>query len=171
MLPGIGIFGIEESNSILIKKFQENSFRIYGICGPDISKLTPIANNFNIEIVTSKVEDLLLHTAINLIVFVKYIPNFADHVCKALTVAGKHVICCSGFAVSAKQGQDMYEASLKYPTLLSLIENPLRFSTNFSVAKSLMAKKAIGQVYINNFLPSFYTLIPLLKRLLYFQTI
>ncbi|KAF0991743.1 hypothetical protein HZS_6481 [Henneguya salminicola] len=152
MLPGIGIFGIEESNSILIKKFQENSFRIYGICGPDISKLTPIANNFNIEIVTSKVEDLLLHTAINLIVFVKYIPNFADHVCKALTVAGKHVICCSGFAVSAKQGQDM-------------------FSTNFSVAKSLMAKKAIGQVYINNFLPSFYTLIPLLKRLLYFQTI
>ncbi|KAF1741969.1 hypothetical protein MXB_4881 [Myxobolus squamalis] len=146
MFPGVGIVGIDDSSTRYIKKFQENCFKINGICGPNTLDLRRVAEDFEINFVTSKVEDLLVHNEINLIVFMPIASNMAEHVCKALTVAGKHVICCQKFAGSSKYAQEMYEASLKYPTLLSVIENPIRFSKNFIAAKNLLLKNTIGQV-------------------------
>lgn len=148
VLPGVGIVGIDDLNGSFISKLNENDFKVHGICGFDDETIKKLGKTYEINLITQKIEDLMINPDINLIIYIKIRGNFSENICKSLAVAGKHVICVYLLSASQKHALELYEASLKYPILLSAIINPFRYAKNFIALKNLIQRKVIGDVFL-----------------------
>ena len=147
MLPSVGIFGTDCQAQIIISLFKAAGFPVTAICGPTMHSAKTMADELKVAFHTCKIQELLLHTNVD-IVCVSGTPHQYSDVCtKALSI-GKHVFSCAPAGLTIKDANDMLKAAQYYPKLLSVLNHPLRFLTAYSEAKRLIKDGRCGEILL-----------------------
>lgn len=127
MLPGVGVFGTENTARILVPILRESGFSIEALWGRTIAETEALALDLKIENFTTKIDDVLLRKNVDL-VFVLCPPHLHSQISVKALGIGKHVILCSGnVGLSQADALKMTRASLYYPSLIALTSHTLRF--------------------------------------------
>ena len=147
MLPSVGVFGTDYQAQILIALFKAAGFPVTAICGATHDSAKALANELKVTFYTSKIQELLLHSEVDIVCVAGTPHQYAEVCTKALSI-GKHVFSSAPAGLTLQDANDMLLKAQYYPKLLSVLNHPLRFLTAYSEAKKLIKDGKIGDVLI-----------------------
>ena len=91
-LPGVGVFGSSTTARWMVRKLQDQGFRVEAIWCRVFSEAETVASTLNIPFFTSRVDDVLLRKDVGLVVIVCP-PNLHSQIAVKALGIGKHVLC------------------------------------------------------------------------------
>lgn len=147
MLPSVGVFGTDYQAQILIALFKAAGFPVTAICGATHDSAKSLANELKVTFYTSKIQDFLLHSDVDIVCVAGTPHQYAEVCTKALSI-GKHVFSSAPAGLTLKDANDMLAKAQYFPKLLSVLNHPLRFLTAYAEAKKLIKEGEIGEVMI-----------------------
>jgi predicted dehydrogenase len=157
-LPGIGIFGTNESVKVLVPILREKGFEIQAIWGKSQNEAEKFANELKISFYTSKIDEVLLCKNVDLI-FILCQPFLHQQISVKALGIGKHVFCERPCGISVGDCQKMFRASEYYPSLIALVNHSLRFLPAFVHMKKALNDNLIGQISVMDITIKFSSLI------------
>ncbi|KAG5671690.1 hypothetical protein PVAND_001875 [Polypedilum vanderplanki] len=144
---GIGIFGCNEITRVLAPMLCEKGFMLKAIWDKNKEEAQKFANELKIPYFTDKIDDVLLKKDV-IFSFVLCQPYFHSHVVVKSLGIGKHVFIVSPVGLKIDDAMKMVNAANYYPSLITLVNNPLRFLPTFTNMKKLIEEKRIGKLLL-----------------------
>lgn len=146
-LPSIGIIGTGFASRLLVPILRSVGFTVSVAWGNNEVKVKQMSESLNIPFYTTKIDELLLRSEVDLVcVFCP--PHLrADVTEKALRI-GKNVVCEIPAGLDRLDAQRMVEASQYYPKLLSLMGHQLRFLPAFVKMKEMITDGFCGNLTV-----------------------
>ena len=146
-LPSIGIIGTGYTSRLLVPILRSVGFTVSAAWGNNAVKVKEMAESLNIPFYTTKIDELLLRSEVD-VVFVFCPPHQrADVTVKAFWI-GKNVVCEIPAGLDKLDAQRMVDASQYYPKLLSLMGHQLRYLPAFVKMKEMIANGFCGNITI-----------------------
>ncbi|XP_030384276.1 glucose-fructose oxidoreductase domain-containing protein 1 [Scaptodrosophila lebanonensis] len=145
MLPGVGVFGTGEIANVLIPLLREKGFDVRAVWGRTIKEAKETATVQNVPFHTNVIDEMLLHKDVDLVFIVCQPFLHAEISVKALGI-GKHVVCDKPAGLHQVDALKMVRASQYYPSLISLINHPLRFLPAFTHMRRCLQEELIGPI-------------------------
>ncbi|XP_041376318.1 glucose-fructose oxidoreductase domain-containing protein 1-like [Gigantopelta aegis] len=137
MLPGVGVFGSTSLIRCIVPILKACGFKVIAIWSSTEEDAKELAKDLGIPLSTSKVDEVLLHKDVDLVVL-SCSPHIQSPIAvKALNI-GKHVLCGMPAGSGEKSAHKMVNAARYYPRLMSLICHGLRFLPVISKMKKLI---------------------------------
>ncbi|EDW85317.1 uncharacterized protein Dwil_GK18466 [Drosophila willistoni] len=143
MLPGVGVFGTGEIANVLVPLLREKGFEVRAIWGRTLKEAKETAQSQNVSFHTNVIDDVLLRKDVDLVFIVCQPFLHAEISVKALGI-GKHVVCDKPAGLHQQDALKMVRASQYYPTLISLVNHPLRFLPAFTHMRRCLQEDFIG---------------------------
>ncbi|EDW05072.1 GH25259 [Drosophila grimshawi] len=143
MLPGVGVFGTGEIANVLVPLLREKSFEVKAIWGRTLREAKETANALGVTFYTNVIDEVLLRKDVDLVFIVCQPFLHAEISVKALGI-GKHVVCDKPAGLHQIDSMKMVRASQYYPTLISLVNHPLRFLPAFTQMRRCLQDELIG---------------------------
>ncbi|ALC40032.1 CG17712 [Drosophila busckii] len=143
MLPGVGVFGTGEIANVLVPLLREKGFEVRAIWGRTLKEAKETATAQNVGFHTNVIDDVLLRKDVDLVFIVCQPFLHAEISVKALGI-GKHVVCDKPAGLHQIDALKMVRASQYYPTLISLVNHPLRFLPAFQQMRRCLQEELIG---------------------------
>ncbi|XP_030556575.1 glucose-fructose oxidoreductase domain-containing protein 1 [Drosophila novamexicana] len=143
MLPGVGVFGTGEIANVLVPLLREKGFEVKAIWGRTLREAKETANAQNVAFYTNVIDEVLLRKDVDLVFIVCQPFLHAEISVKALGI-GKHVVCDKPAGLHQADSMKMVRASQYYPTLISLVNHPLRFLPAFTQMRRCLQEGVIG---------------------------
>ncbi|BFF95967.1 glucose-fructose oxidoreductase domain-containing protein 1 [Drosophila madeirensis] len=143
MLPGVGVFGTGEIANVLVPLLREKGFEVRAIWGRTLKEAKETATAQNVSFHTNVIDDVLLRKDVDLVFIVCQPFLHAEISVKALGI-GKHVVCDKPAGLHQQDALKMVRASQYYPTLISLVNHPLRFLPAFTHMRRCLQEELIG---------------------------
>ena len=91
-LPGVGVFGSNTTARWMVRKLQDQGFRVEAIWCRVFSEAETVATSLSIPFFTSRVDDVLLRKDVGLVVILCP-PNLHSQIAVKALGIGKHVLC------------------------------------------------------------------------------
>ncbi|EDV57376.1 glucose-fructose oxidoreductase domain-containing protein 1 [Drosophila erecta] len=145
MLPGVGVFGTGEIANVLVPLLREKGFDVRAIWGRTLKEAKETATTQNVQFHTNVIDDVLLRKDVDLVFIVCQPFLHAEISVKALGI-GKHVVCDKPAGLHQQDALKMVRASQYYPTLISLVNHPLRFLPAFTHMRRCLQEELIGSI-------------------------
>ena len=123
-LPGVGVFGSNTTARWMVRKLQDQGFRVEAIWCRVFSEAETVATALNIPFFTSRVDDVLLRKDVGLVVILCP-PNLHSQIAVKALGIGKHVLC--GIPGSLNQAEFLRMVQVS-PSPLALLTRT-QFST------------------------------------------
>ena len=147
MLPGVGVFGSTSLIRCIVPILKACGFKVIAIWSTTEEEAKELAKNLGISLSTSKVDEVLLHRDVDLVVLSCSPHIQAPIAVKALNI-GKHVLCGVPAGPGEKSAIKMVNAARYYPRLMSLICHGLRFLPVISKMKQLIQEEYVGDITV-----------------------
>lgn len=146
-LPSIGMIGTGYTSRLLVPALRSAGFAVSAAWGNNEVKVKEMAEALNIPFYTTKIDELLLRSDVDLVcVFCP--PHLrADVAVKALLI-GKNVVCEMPAGLDRLDAQRMVDASQYYSKLLSLMGHELRYLPAFVKMKEMITDGFCGEITI-----------------------
>ncbi|XP_002002232.2 glucose-fructose oxidoreductase domain-containing protein 1 [Drosophila mojavensis] len=145
MLPGVGVFGTGEIANVLVPLLREKGFEVKAIWGRTLREAKETANAQNVAFYTNVIDEVLLRKDVDLVFIVCQPFLHAEISVKALGI-GKHVVCDKPAGLHQTDSMKMVRAAQYYPTLISLVNHPLRFLPAFTQMRRCLQDGLIGSL-------------------------
>ncbi|TDG45127.1 hypothetical protein AWZ03_008465 [Drosophila navojoa] len=145
MLPGVGVFGTGEIANVLVPLLREKGFEVKAIWGRTLREAKETANAQNVAFYTNVIDEVLLRKDVDLVFIVCQPFLHAEISVKALGI-GKHVVCDKPAGLHQSDSMKMVRAAQYYPTLISLVNHPLRFLPAFTQMRRCLQDGLIGSL-------------------------
>ncbi|XP_023166226.2 glucose-fructose oxidoreductase domain-containing protein 1 [Drosophila hydei] len=145
MLPGVGVFGTGEIANVLVPLLREKGFEVKAIWGRTLREAKETANAQNVTFYTNVIDEVLLRKDVDLVFIVCQPFLHAEISVKALGI-GKHVVCDKPAGLHQTDSMKMVRAAQYYPTLISLVNHPLRFLPAFTQMRRCLQDGLIGSL-------------------------
>ncbi|XP_017857723.1 PREDICTED: glucose-fructose oxidoreductase domain-containing protein 1 [Drosophila arizonae] len=145
MLPGVGVFGTGEIANVLVPLLREKGFEVKAIWGRTLREAKETANAQNVSFYTNVIDEVLLRKDVDLVFIVCQPFLHAEISVKALGI-GKHVVCDKPAGLHQTDSMKMVRAAQYYPTLISLVNHPLRFLPAFTQMRRCLQDGLIGSL-------------------------
>lgn len=123
--------------------FAQLGFQVISLWGHTLQKAQSVAAEQGVPFSTDKVDRMILHGAVDLIVISTPPQTHAEIAVKAVS-AGKHVICTNPMALNVSQASKMLSTAAYYPKLLNVLDGGLRFLPAFQHLRMALASGAYG---------------------------
>ncbi|KAM8715687.1 hypothetical protein ACLKA7_002694 [Drosophila subpalustris] len=143
MLPGVGVFGTGEIANVLVPLLREKGFEVRAIWGRTLKEAKETSSAQNVAFHTNVIDEVLLRKDVDLVFIVCQPFLHAEISVKALGI-GKHVVCDKPAGLHQMDAMKMVRASQYYPTLISLVNHPLRFLPAFTQMRRCLQDELIG---------------------------
>src|SRR5438874_303278 len=127
MLPGVGIFGCGSFVRVLVPCFRSKGFKVEAIWGFQEDQVECIAKELDIPFWTTEIDHVLLMPTVQLVT-IACPPHLHEQIATKACGIGKHVLCDWPPANSNVQMTSMLRAAQNYPSLITLLCFPYRFS-------------------------------------------
>lgn len=141
----VGVIGCGSIGKIHIKNLKAVGAEVVAACDIDEAELRYVKSNFGVEHVYTDYRDMIARSDLDAVVVAT--PNYLHH---RMTVdalkEGKHVLCEKPPAITAREVEEMYEASRRYGRSL-LIGLTLRFRADSRALKSYVEEVGVGAPY------------------------
>ncbi|XP_062506762.1 glucose-fructose oxidoreductase domain-containing protein 2-like [Corticium candelabrum] len=147
MLPRIGVFGTNSMAKLLVTIYQKAGFEVTSICGRTAEKAGSVADELKIPFSTTKLDEILLRSDVDLVVVIAPPTLHAEISVKALNV-GKHVITQNPPGLNFSDAEKMVTAARYYPTLLSALDNRLRFLPAVLKMREMVEDGYCGEIFL-----------------------
>lgn len=148
MLPRIGVFGTNYVARAFVPVYRKAGFEVTAICGRTVEKTTLVADELRIPFSTTSLDEILLRSDVDLVVVIAPPDMHAEISVKALNV-GKHVITQNPPGLCFSDAEKMVTAARYYPTLLSALDNRLRFLPAFVRMRELVEEGYCGDIFLS----------------------
>ena len=142
-LPGIGVFGTGLSTSILVPHLRQVGFQMVAVWGKTLGEAEECAKELSIPFATNRIDDVLLHKAVDLILVLSPPALHSQIAVKALGI-GKHVVVQSPAGISQNETLRKVQAAQYYPSLISVVAYGLRFLPAFKILKKAISDDLLG---------------------------
>ena len=147
MLPSVGVFGGDSSAKVTISICRSVGFTVSGVWASTREKAKNLSSLMDIPFYTSRLDELLLHSDVDIVCVCGSPHQFAEVAVKALSI-GKHVFCSAPAGLNLRDAEKMVSAAEYYPQLLSLMSHPLRFLKCFIQARDHIADGYCGDLLV-----------------------
>lgn len=142
-LPGIGLFGTGPAARVLVPYLRQEGFQVEAVWGLTQSEADEAALRLNIGFSTNKIDDVLLHKDVGLVMILCVPAHHSEVAVKALGI-GKHVYVQPPASISQNETLRMVQASAYYPSLISGVGHGLRFLPAFVRMKAMVQEGYLG---------------------------
>lgn len=146
-LPSIGIIGTGYASRLLVPILRSVGFTVSAAWGNNAVKVKQMSESLSIPFHTTKIDELLLHSEVDLVCVFCPPHVRADVTVKALSI-GKNVVCEIPAGLDKLDAQRMVDASQYYPKLLSLMGHQLRYLPAFVKMREMIADGFCGNITI-----------------------
>jgi len=143
-LPGVGVFGTNQSARWIISKLQNQGFRVEAIWSNIFTDAESTANSLNIPFYTTRVDDVLLRKNVGFIIICTPPSLHSQIAVKALGI-GKHVLCNIPGGLNQSECLRMVQAGQYYPSLMAVLSYSLRFHPAVVTMKEMISEGWIGE--------------------------
>jgi len=147
MLPGIGVFGTSASIKSFVAILNSCGFRVVALWGRVRSEAEKLANELNIPMSTDKVDEILLHKDVDVIV-ISCPPHMQSPIAVKALGIGKHVLCGTPAGPTQEESLRMVHAAGYYPKLVARMIYGLRFLPTINHMKKLIDDGYLGEIKI-----------------------
>ena len=146
-LPGVGVFECDGASRPLVEKLRGAGFTIVAIWCQTLDAALEQGAQMDVPFATNKMDEVLLHRAVGLVVIACSPAHHATVAVKALGI-GKHVVCLTPVALNQLQVAKMVYAAQYYPSLVAAVAYGWRFLPCYVKLKALLAEGYIGEVSV-----------------------
>ncbi|KAL8602915.1 hypothetical protein ACOMHN_062610 [Nucella lapillus] len=147
MLPGVGVFGTTAAIRCLVPIFKTCGFKVVAAWGRTAEEAKQLAAELDIDFHTNKIDEVLLHKDVD-VVLISCSPHMqAPIAAKALGI-GKHVLCGYPAGPRERDALRMVHASRYYPRLMSVMCHGLRFLPAVTRMRALIEEGFVGSINV-----------------------
>lgn len=147
MLEGVGVVGTGYMARMLIPTLQAIGVKVVALWGPTEDQARDLARQFGIPFHTDRIDDVLLHHDVDLVV-INTPPHLHAQVASKALGIGKHVLCERPAGLNKSDAAKMVTAAQYYPSLMSIMNHGLRFLPAFTRLKRMVQDGDIGEVFL-----------------------
>ncbi|KAL3860552.1 hypothetical protein ACJMK2_010668 [Sinanodonta woodiana] len=147
MLPGIGVFATTSNIKSIVSILKSCGFNVVALWGKTKDEADKLADDLHIPFTTNKVEEILLHKDVDL-VLISCPPHLQSPIAVKALGIGKHVLCGTPSGPTQVEAVRMVHAAGYYPKLISRMIYGLRFLPTITRMKQYIDDGYIGDVII-----------------------
>ncbi|XP_037085071.1 glucose-fructose oxidoreductase domain-containing protein 2-like isoform X2 [Pollicipes pollicipes] len=126
MLPGVGVFGTGKLLEAVVPHLRSLGFRVVALWGQTLEDAGNVAGSLHIDYFTSRIDDVLLHKDVDLVLVLSP-PSLQSQIAVKAMGIGKHVVCDRPAGLCQSELLKMVLAAQYYPSLLSVVGYGLRY--------------------------------------------